>query len=77
MKTVLTASLIGASLLIAAPAVAQSLYAGPGGVGLNTGVGPRQDYDRGRDRDIYRENRVYEGRSAYDRDGDFPYRNRY
>ncbi len=77
MRSLLAATLIGTATLVAAPAFAQSVYIGPGGVGVDSGLGRGYGYghddyrDRGYDRgrDEYRRNRFYEGRSAYERDG--------
>ena len=69
MKNVLTAALIGSSMMIAAPAFAQGVYVGPGGVGFDSGIHRDRDYYRDRDRDHYRGERSYEGRSVF-RDGD-------
>ena len=63
------AGLIGAGLLVAAPAFAQGVYIGPGGIGVDTGIHRyRDDYYRGRDREYDRDRGPYEGRSVY-RDG--------
>lgn len=65
MKTVLTASIIGLGLLSAAPVMAQGVYVGPGGVGVDTGIHPYRGYDRDWAwRNHHRD--YYEGRSAYE-----------
>ena len=77
MRSIIAATLIGTATLVAAPAFAQGVYIGPGGVGIDSGVrhgygyGQRDYGDRGyeRGRDTYRRDRFYEGRSAYERDG--------
>ena len=76
MKSILTATLVAATVSIAAPAFAQGVYFGPGGVGVD--LGHRRDgYDRERYRDDYRgRDRNYEGRSAYDGRGRYD-RDRY
>ncbi len=71
MRSILAATILGAATLVAVPAFAQGVYVGPGGVGVDTGIGrgyDRGDYDRGYDRrrDEYRRDRRYEGRSAYE-----------
>ena len=82
MRSILIATFVGAATLAAVPAFAQGVYIGPGGVGIDSGIGHRYDRDdyrdRGyyRDRDAYRRDRFYEGRSAYERDGDRRFRDR-
>ena len=75
MRHVLTAGIIGLGLFVAAPASAQGIYIGPGGVGVDSGLRRhRDDYYRDRDRDYDRGRETYEGRSVYrggyDRDRD-------
>ena len=75
MRNILACSLIALGMTaVAAPAMAQGVYIGPGGVGVDTGIRHGYDRDRGyRDHD----RGYYEGRSVYrdrDRDG---YRSRY
>ena len=70
MKYVLTAAVIGMGVIAAAPASAQGVYIGPGGVGVDTGVRRHDEYRRDRYRDEdYGERRFDEGRSVY-RDGE-------
>ena len=66
MRHVLTAGIIGMGLFMTAPASAQGIYIGPGGVGVDTGIHRhRDDYYRDRDRDYGRDRETYEGRSVY------------
>ena len=67
MKTLIAGTLLLAGIAVAAPAVAQGIYVGPGGVGVDTGLGyGRRGYDRDYRDDGYRHQRdTYEGRSAY------------
>ena len=76
MKSILKVSLIAAAVSMAAPAFAQGVYFGQGGVGVD--LGHRRDYsDRERYRDDYRGDRGgYEGRSAYRDGGPRYYRDR-
>lgn len=78
MKLLIAGSIAALTLAAAAPLApvsAQSVYIGPGGVGV--GVGPRA-YDRGyRERGpAYRRGDSYEGRSVY-RDRGRGYGDRY
>ena len=59
MKSILAGSLIALTAVVATPVLAQGVYVGPGGVGVD--IGRHRDYDR----DNYRYERGYEGRSAY------------
>ena len=75
LKSILTASLVAATVSFAAPAFAQGVYFGPGGVGVDLGH-HRDNYDRERYRDDYRRGGYYEGRSAYGDGGPRYYRDR-
>ena len=71
MRNILACSLIALGMsAIAAPVMAQGVFIGPNGVGVDTGIHRHHDYDRGyRDHD----RGYYEGRSVYRDD----YRPRY
>lgn len=69
MKSLVAGMLLVAGLAVAAPAMAQGVYIGPGGVGVGNGYeyggGHRDGYEgRGRYRDGYRRRGNYEGRSV-------------
>ena len=75
LKSILTATLVTATVSFAAPAFAQGVYFGQGGVGVD--LGHRHGYyDRERDHDDYRRGGYYEGRSAYGDGGPRYYRDR-
>lgn len=76
MKILITSTILFAGIAVAAPAFAQGIYVGPGGVGVDTGAGygySHRGYDRDRDRDYGRRGDYYEGRSVArgHRDGDY------
>ena len=77
MKTFITGTILLAGLAVTAPAMAQGIYIGPGGVGVGTGS---YGYDRGYrdhgDRD-YRRDGNYEGRSVYREHRRSDYNDRY
>ena len=66
MKSILAGSLIAMMVAGATPVLAQGVYLGPNGVGVDIGRHRDRDYDR----DSYRDDRGYEGRSVY-RDGGY------
>ena len=66
MKSILAGSLIAMAVAGSTPVLAQGVYLGPNGVGVDIGGRHHRDYDR----DGYRYDRGYEGRSAY-RDGEY------
>ena len=66
MRNIAACSLIALGMVaVTAPAMAQGVYVGPGGIGVDSGI--RHGYDRGYDRDReYRHDRDFrEGRSVY------------
>jgi hypothetical protein len=71
MKSILACSLIAMTIVGATPVLAQGVYVGPNGVGVDVGR-PHRDWDR----DHYRQYRDDEGRSVY-RDGDNRYNRDY
>ncbi len=70
MRKLMTVSLIALVTMAAAPAMAQGIYVGPGGVGVDTGI--RHHHDDGDRGDRYndRDRGSNEGRSVY-RDGGY------
>lgn len=67
MKKTFAFSMIALGALVATPVMAQGVYVGPGGVGVDTGLRHHRYYDSDRDYG-YRDRGAFEGRSAY-RDG--------
>ncbi len=68
MKLLLASTVLATGLISAVPTMAQGVYIGPNGVGVDTGLGYRhRDYDRDSYRDYGRYgrgDRYYEGRSV-------------
>ena len=69
MKSLVAGTVLIAGLAVAVPAMAQGVYIGPGGVGVDSGYGHRysrydDDYGRRGYRDGYERRGYYEGRSV-------------
>ncbi len=64
MKAMLACSLAAGVLLGASPVLAQGVYVGPDGVGVDSGLRRHHDYDRHR-YDDYQRHHYDEGRSVY------------
>jgi hypothetical protein len=65
MNKLIACSLLALGVASVTPALAQGVYVGPNGVGVDTGVRHYRDYDGDRG-DRYRDGGYYEGRSSYD-----------
>ncbi len=60
----LALGIVVAAAVASVPAVAQDVYVGGRGGGVDVGIGPRYHRDFDRDRDFHRDHRVY----GYERD---------
>ena len=78
MRKIMICTMLALGVTAVTPALAQSVYVGPNGVGVDTGIRHHRDYERDR-YDRYHDRDSYEGRSVYsDRDyGDRGYRDHY